>query len=269
MDSIIPSQQCAYCGRQDKVLTKEHLFPKCLHQRLQQTRETKKHSFWLSRLDKTITTEPQIRDVCNICNSGELSRLDSYICTLWDRFFSRIYERDDTLTFSFDYHLLCRWLLKQCFNSARIHGFDEFVYPPLTSYIMGTSTSAANVRLFLQLVPPGYISVQELAEMGHSHKNPLRWEPESHRVGFIQFLSNDGRKKLLRAIHLRSFSFFLAFFEPNGQVAQTDEFVNIFMSQNTHIKLLKPELNRIKLVCEGVDAWSSFREARTNKLLFR
>ena len=101
-------KKCAYCGHTDRKLTKEHLWAHSLHQRLQKVRGIKEHLFWLSRLDKEVETEPQLRDVCNVCNNGVLSLLDAYICKLWDQFFSRIHERGDFIDFSYDYDLLCR-----------------------------------------------------------------------------------------------------------------------------------------------------------------
>lgn len=109
-------QQCAYCGRRDRKITKEHLFPRSLHKRLQELRGEKQHSFWISRLEKVLATEPLLRDVCNVCNNGALSHLDAYICTLWDNFLSHIHERGDVINFTYDYDLLCRWLIKQCYN---------------------------------------------------------------------------------------------------------------------------------------------------------
>ena len=254
-----PQQQCTYCGRTDRKITKEHLWSRSLHQRLQETRGDKQHSFWLSRLDKVINTEPQLRYVCDICNNGALSRLDAYICTLWTQFFSHIHERGEFVNFSYDYDLLCRWLLKLCYNSARIHKFDDFVYPPLIPYILDGSTPVIEFRLFLQLVPPGSISVQELKAMGLPNDKPLRWEPDIHRVGFAYFTSDDGRKKLLRAIHLRSYSFFLAFFQPGTTEAEINEFMSVFLLQKQNVKYLTPGSDSAVLLCDGLDAWKSIQ----------
>jgi hypothetical protein len=255
-------KQCAYCGRTDRKLTKEHLWARSLHQRLQKARGDKQHLFWLSRLDKEVETEPQIRDVCDVCNNGVLSHLDSYICKLWDKFFSRIHERGDFVRFSYDYDLLCRWLLKLCYNSARIHKFDEFVYPHLVPFILTGSPPEIEFRLFLQIVPPGLISVSELEEMGLHSDKPLRWEPDLNRVGFAQFTAYDGRKKILRAVHLRSYSFSLAFFQPEAKDSDINEFLSVFLLQKQDAKYIPPGSNSITLMCDGMDALESFRDAR-------
>jgi hypothetical protein len=40
--------------------------------------------FWLRRANVEIEGEPKLRDVCQACNNGVLSRLDAYICELFD-----------------------------------------------------------------------------------------------------------------------------------------------------------------------------------------
>ncbi|MEH1941990.1 MAG: hypothetical protein V7L01_17480 [Nostoc sp.] len=252
-------QPCAYCGRTDTKLTKEHLWARSLHQRLQKSRGDKQHSFWLSRLDKVVETEPKLRDVCDVCNNGVLSQLDAYICALWDKYFFRIHERGEFVNFSYNYDLLCRWLLKLCYNSARIHKFDDFVYPPLVPYILNASSPVVEFELFLQIVPPGFLSVSELKEMGLPDDKALRWEPDIHRIGFAQFISNDGRKKILRAIHLRSYSFFLAFFQPGTTKSEINEFISIFLLQKQEVKHISPRSDSVVLLCDGMDALESFQ----------
>lgn len=255
-------KQCAYCGSTDRKLTKEHLWPQALHQRLQKARGDDQHLFWLSRLDKEIKTEPQLRDICHVCNNGVLSQLDEYICKLWDQCFSKIHEFGSFVSFSYDYNLLCRWLLKLCYNSARIHKFDEFIYPPLAPYILNGSEPAAEFRLFLEIIPPGLISIAELKKMGMPSDKPLRWEPDYHRLGHAQFTASDGRKKILRAVHLRSYCFSIAFFEPGAKEAEINEFLSIFLLQKQDVKYIPPGSTAVSLMCNGVNAWDSLRGSR-------
>jgi len=132
---------CAYCGL-DKPLTREHLWPASLHRRLMEGDEDrlmggdeeKHNSFWLAKLKKAIPSEPTIRDVCADCNNTVLSLLDAYICELFDHSFVHIPKRHERVEFEYDYHRLKRWLLKMCFNSARIHSSrDVIVFPPSPS----------------------------------------------------------------------------------------------------------------------------------------
>src|SRR5215204_5899869 len=109
-------QACGYCGARER-LTREHLWPTALHRRLIEASKEKQNRFWLAKIKKEIESEPTIRDVCTECNNHTLSHLDQYICRMFDQVFVRTMERNENITFEYDYHRLKRWLLKMCFNS--------------------------------------------------------------------------------------------------------------------------------------------------------
>jgi hypothetical protein len=170
-------------------------------------------AFWLQKLGKVIPNEPTVRDVCSKCNNGELAVLDRYICQLFDRSFVHLHERYEKVIFEYDYHLLKRWLLKMSFNSARVSSSaDKVVFPPLLPYIKGTSEAVGrSVQLYLQLSYPAGIPENLLEpELPRIHY------PTINRCGHLWF-NIEG--KVLRAVHLQSFSFYLAFFHPKS-VAQ-------------------------------------------------
>jgi hypothetical protein len=103
-------------------MTREHLWPASLHRRLIEANgQVTKNVFWLARLQREIPNEPQIKDVCAECNNVILSKLDAYICSLFDSTLAHVPRRNDRVCLAYDYHLLKRWLLKMSFNSARIH----------------------------------------------------------------------------------------------------------------------------------------------------
>jgi hypothetical protein len=145
-----------------------------------------------------------------------LFQLDAYICELFDRYFIYIYQRHATVRFEYDYHRLKRWLLKMSFNSARVDGsMDLFVYADLLRYIRGESLSAGrSVQLYVQLSCPGEIPREHLRDP-ELIGAPIVWEPKDNRVGLVVFNAEGVGRKVLRAVHLRSFSFFLAFFVPS------------------------------------------------------
>lgn len=147
-------KHCAFCDRAGP-LTKEHLWPKSLHKRLEDASSGNRNYFWLNRLKQVIASEPQVRDVCANCNNGVLSELDSYICDLFDAQLIHMPKQHETVTFSFDYHLLKRWLLKLSFNSARIHDSpDRQALQVLRPYHHGSNLLGRSTQLFLQLVHP-------------------------------------------------------------------------------------------------------------------
>jgi hypothetical protein len=157
-----------------------------LHQRLINTRENKNSLFWLAKIKKEIPSEPTVRDVCASCNNVTLSALDGYICELFDRSFVNILNRHERVEFEYDHHRLKRWLLKICFNSARIHSSaDIIVFPPLLPYIRGESdVLGRSVQLFCQLSYPAEVPDEFLEP---EDERPVIVRPDIHRVGHAWF----------------------------------------------------------------------------------
>lgn len=259
---------CAYCKAQEPP-TREHLWPASLHKRLVAANASAAPVFWLSRLQREIPNEPRIRDVCGHCNNVILSELDSYVCDLFDRTLVHIPERDEIVEFEFDYHLLKRWLLKICFNSARIHDSrDRFALEAMLPYILGKNDSLGrSVQLFLRLTYPEEVPVEDIPPNAPPER-PLIVRPTIHRVGHVFFRVPGVGEKLLRAVHLRSFTFVLAFFKPNERRAVDKDFADVFAA-NTGAVLLRPSQPRIKTACNGIGAWASLEGSRGNRLVFQ
>jgi len=219
--------------------------------------------FWLARLGKALPNEPTIRDVCAGCNNGELSRLDNYICDAFDRYFSVIREHGEKVTLEYDYHLLKRWLLKMSYNSARISGSDVPVFQPLLPYIMGQSASVGrSVKLFLDMTYPSQMTSDE-RPAGRS--SILR--PEINRVGFFAYQASTGLS-VLRAVHLRSFSFLLAFLPPTVSSASMQAFVEEFLFIRPSARELRASMSRVTLFCDGIDFWQSIQSSMSQSEKF-
>jgi hypothetical protein len=259
----MPRKRCAFCN-QVGPLTKEHLWPKSLHKRLENVSGGGKNYFWLKRLEQEIQSEPQVRDVCAACNNGVLSELDSYICDLFDSQLVHMPERKETVTFSFDYHLLKRWLLKLSFNFARVHDSpDRQALEALRPYILGDDLALGrSTQLFLQLIYPETVPDSDLQPQ-YRGKEEVLWEPEGNRTGHMFFRAHGVGQKLLRAIHLRSYSFFVAYWEPTSGRAEQNFFETIYCAQERFATLLRPSRPSVQLVCDGMGAWESWRESRS------
>ena len=92
------------------------------------------------------------------CNNGVLSKLDAYGRTLYDNFFQRPAYRGETTDFACDYALLVRWLLKLCFNSARVHDADTTILQKYAGFILGEMPMPGDVAIYVQLVSPTDLS---------------------------------------------------------------------------------------------------------------
>ena len=261
-------KSCAYCG-QVCPLTKEHLWPAALHRRLLAANGEDESLFWMRRIKKEIAGELQVGDVCAECNNKTLSTLDTYICDLFDRYFVRLPNRFDEVMFCFDYHMLKRWLLKTCFNSARIHqARDAFAFKPLLPYIRGQSTQAGkSVQLFLSLQYSEEIP-SNIAASADGLALPSKIFPDINRVGHIFFRVPGTGQKLLRAVHLRAYTFFLAFFDPEATNSSRNHFSSEFLERMSCTIKLRPSKSQISILCNGIGAWQSFEDSRRTEFVF-
>jgi len=253
--------ECAFCGPTDAKRTREHLWPASLHRRVAALLDGGEQKFWIARLGKALSNEPTIRDVCATCNNGELSSLDNYICQVFDREFSSIRERGEEVKLEYDYHLLKRWLLKMSYNSARLSGSDAALFQPLLPYIMGKNQSIGrSVKLFLEMTYPSHLTEEE------AHDGvPMTVRPAINRVGFVGYKTPAGMK-IVRAVHLRSFSFLLAFLPPTAKAASMQAFVTEFLSSRPAARELRASMSQVSLYCDGIDCWSSIISGMTHRL---
>jgi hypothetical protein len=146
---------------------------------------------------------------------------------------------------------------------------DLFAYQDLLPYIRGQSLSAGrSVQLYVQLSFPGEIPRENLRDP-ELNGAPAMWEPQDNRVGQLAFIAEGVGRKVLRAVHLRSFSFFLAFFDPKEKWAVTSHFSKAFLERMSAMVLLSASRTYADLVCDGMDAWQSFYGSRENSFVRR
>lgn len=253
--------ECAFCGPTVAKRTKEHLWPASLHRRVAALLDGGEQKFWIARLDKALSNEPTIRDVCAACNNGVLSSLDNYICHAFDRDFAFIRERGEEVKLGYDYHMLKRWLLKMSYNSARMSNSDVALFQPLLPYIMGQNLSIGrSVKLFLDMTYPSVLP-EEKTQNGM----PMIVRPAINRVGFVGYNTPIGMK-IVRAVHLRSFSFLLAFLPPTAKAASMQAFVVEFLASRPAARELRASLSQVSLHCDGIDCWTSIISGMTYRL---
>ena len=259
---------CAYC-KQHGEMTREHLWPASLHRRLMETTDQKRSAFWLARLQKEIPSEPQIRDVCAHCNNVVLSELDGYVCGLFDRALSRIPAFDEPVRLEYDYHLLKRWLLKMSFNSARIQGAaDIFALEAMLPYIRGEDSALGRyTHLYLQMSYPEEVPEEDLVDAAELPR-PVVFEPVHHRCGHFFFRVPGVGQKVLRAVHLRAYSFYLAFFQPGERTAVMADFEQVFTRVMRGTVRLRVGQTAVEVRCNGLGAWQSYRGSRVDRIVF-
>ena len=139
---------CAYCGSEG-VFTREHIWPRGIIRRVPDY-----GARYFGKADKVLSSEHVIRDVCPNCNSGVLSELDEYGCSLFDNYFRQADTGKAQVTFRYNYDLLLRWLMKISYNSSRSVGVDTEHLRRCVPYIVGAEARLGDVWLFAILVAP-------------------------------------------------------------------------------------------------------------------
>ena len=240
-------------------MTREHLWPAALHERLLVANSQAESAFWLRRLEKPIPSEPQIRDVCARCNNDVLSQLDTYICELFDRSFINMPARDELVTFAYDYHPLKRWLLKISYNSARVHSAPDLeALEGTRPYILGASnTQGKSTALFLHLTYPERIPADDLKEPSVTSD---MFYPAGNRTGYLYFRVEEV-VRFLRAVHLRAVSFYVGYARLDEGLANEYRLDELLSCHVPGIVRLRPSRQSVSLECNGMGAWASFKDA--------
>lgn len=146
-------KKCPYCGKNlgedGRKKTQEHIIPKSLidlypEQDISFDKKRKMVD------NKGIT----IGDVCNVCNGGILSELDSYGKELIANKFYHPYEFDDyyrTFQIELDTTKFMRWILKIIFNEIRREKLTTEFITRYVPFIMTGEGEIAGASFFLGL----------------------------------------------------------------------------------------------------------------------
>jgi hypothetical protein len=248
-------QACAYCNKTNVKITKEHLFPASLHRRIDEAnREFFKQAnlFYLSIADKFVVAEPQVKDVCAECNNGVLSKLDAYICELWDKYFHVIVEHGAEIQFEYNYDLLSRWLLKMCYNSSRIHNSDVKHLEKCRDYILGKASHPDHVTIHLQLVYPVEFTQSDFQTAREFGLELSRHEPRLNRVGHLGYMTRTGIGRMVRAVHLQSYLFIIHLFPDKATTNERESNLEDFAIKLPFAKKLDATVSSCLLKCEGM-----------------
>lgn len=180
---------CSYCDHKRK-LTKEHIWPKCIINRMPEL-EAK----YIGNQDKFTSAELVVRDVCAECNNTKLSKLDDYLCFLYDKYFKYYVEEIDNLTFEYNYELLLRVLLKITYNNARTFDKTDSYYREYRKSILNGGIIHENIVIKLDIIKPHL-------------EDDNKIYPKSARCGRID-VGIQSDKFILRLISLNSFYFYI------------------------------------------------------------
>lgn len=182
-------RKCAYCNKERK-LTKEHIWPKCIVNRMPDS------DLKFLNSKKIVTgSDLVISDVCSDCNNNLLSLLDSYLCSLFDKYFVNFIEEKIPFNFEYKYELLLRSLLKITFNSSRTVTRTDSDFEKFKNFILYGNEIHENLIIKLDIVTATLM-------------NGEKYYPKSARCGTVD-INEKSDKYILRVISINSFYFYI------------------------------------------------------------
>lgn len=198
--------KCAYCNLEGKM-TKEHVIPNGFINKMD-----KKNSLTWNEKSPIglVNADITIKDVCASCNNGVLSELDAYALKLILEYNNRISIYTKDIYFRYNYDMLCRWLLKVCYNSARVNdgAFDNSVYQKTINYILTGEKSESYIALYGMFAGTGCLN-EKFAKHIHHLQEQRNFEIDHFRIGPFRINNNEVYSCASRFIMINSFVFVL------------------------------------------------------------
>jgi hypothetical protein len=141
------ARTCAYCGASGP-LTGEHVVPAFLY------RENPGQKLGFNeKARRFLEFEAIVRDVCETCNSGVLSALDTYGQQfVYENGCHRTFTKRHTVPILYDHNRLLRWLLKLSYNAMRFAGRDPGVLASSIGFVRGLMPLSLRAALFVEVV---------------------------------------------------------------------------------------------------------------------
>jgi hypothetical protein len=240
---------CAYCSKNVPRLTREHLFTKGLDELIIPPGETT-HFFSERIPSKFVGAELTVKDVCASCNNTVLSQLDAHMIQWVKNHPVSHVAFGQSVSVSYDYDKMLRWLLKFGFNSARVHADfsgDSALLQRTRGYILGLSNRPRRIRLsagvYHSFVPT---TPKEIESFG---TDPLY--PFAFHTSVMKSVYRSQYKFTVRLVSLGAFGFLIVLFEPSAPDAEVTRLGDLVHSRFNYFRLLVPEQNSVRLEASG------------------
>ena len=178
------TKSCPYC-RGPGPFSREHIFPEWLC-RIRGPRGDNV-SYSAAFPDKAIRSDLAIKDVCESCNNGVLSKLDEYAKHVLELALDAA-NAGGSVNLSAVHDRLLRWVLKVAFNSARATGATEARhFLPLVPFITGKADHPpTRIDLFVAVVGQVRATARE-REAGSGET----LETGNDKIGYQECFGND------------------------------------------------------------------------------
>lgn len=215
------SRKCAYCGSSGN-LTKEHIWPKCIIEYYKGNLTN-----YRSDIDREFGGDATVKNVCSKCNNEVLSKLDKYLCSIYNEKISEVVEHGNPTTLEYNYNMLSRALLKISYNSSRtISGNNpegrtsakdkemikesKRTLRKIRDYILGERGCLPNLVIKLMIVTDSEI---EYEAGGREIMEPLIF-----RTGEMKYEGNLSHRFAKRIVAIKSYWFYI--FYPKRRISK-------------------------------------------------
>jgi len=246
MENSSLSKKCAYCGSTGPF-SREHVWPKCFLERL-----GKRYAHYSPKSDKVHGADYVVRDVCTSCNNEELSELDVYFCSLYDRYFKEPRGFEEAVAFEYDYDLLERSLLKIAYNTARSAGSETIPLERVAGYILHGSSRPNGLAVIAELVSPTYIE---------DNSRPIsvikEVRPTLYRSALGRLDTPHGFAVLVRIVAINSFFFHFLLARDLEDMGSFLAAVGEFLEGIRGSVMLSPDNDHVLLKTSAQDSISS------------
>lgn len=198
--------KCAYCEAEGKM-SREHVIPKGFIEHM----NTGKKYAWLDKAPtRLINAELTVKDVCAVCNNGELSLLDSYGLKLILKYNEQIFLQTKKIYFKYDYDMLARWLLKVCYNSARANDtkYDIELYEKNVDYIMNKGIAKTCISVFAMYIGTSCFG-EEFEQVCQHIRKEREYEIDWFRIAPFRMIDEMVFYCASRCIIINSFAFLI------------------------------------------------------------
>lgn len=247
---------CAYCDQPCQP-TREHVIPRWYNDTPGEA-ETFSARAPITHLKGDLI----VKDVCNVCNSGALSKLDAYGKELYQRYFASPVYANETVDFAYDGERLIRWLLKLSFNSARAQNADIGVLCEYRKLILGESPLTEQIRCWLHLVPPSYLKGTEQPRPAkrEEQNDPDVEEAAWFRIGQFRLPSYPALMLVQRIVYINSFAFTLlvAGVDADWPCEEFSEWISLFSHAYPAAKPILPERGSVSVTTGAEHAAETF-----------
>jgi len=196
------TKQCAYCGKSEHSVTKEHIIPNAIARTISSPR-----TFHVNK-EIFFDGDATIKDTCSLCNNVKLGELDNRLTTAAKPWFGKwLRDADFSVTLHVDWQTLARWLLKVSFNSARAaKAHDLAALTAQRKFMLGEGEAPPKLLILGGLIRSHRLTPHE-KQLIRTEQDWL--DPEMNRTTHIVLPRLPGKFSISRAVLIQHLAFMI------------------------------------------------------------